>query len=330
MRRKHLSMWAVSFIVLGLLLLVTAGCGSEAAPSGGSSPSSAAVADLSAEEIVAQSNTKMAAVKSGSFTADMALQIQGDTSKITDPTGAALLSKGITLHAEGKSASDPVAVDMDINLSLADQALALGLLAEGDKMWVSYQDQWYVVDQKNSAALSTQAQTGAAPTEQLKSFGLDPADWGTTYKLVGTEDIAGTSVYHVQATADPQKLAAALMKAANDPALAKKLGDKETAKQLEQTLAQSGKQAAQLQKSLKNVTVDYWVGVDDILMHKAEFTAALDTAGMEGMEGVEGMTMKLTVTMSDFNEPVTVQAPANAKPIDTLMEQMLGGMTLGI
>jgi hypothetical protein len=34
--------------------------------------------------------------------------------------------------------------------------------------------------------------------------------------------------------------------------------------------------------------------------------------------------------MSDFNEPVTVEAPANAKPIDTLMEQMLGGMTLGI
>lgn len=87
MRHKHLSTWAVSFIALGLLLFVTAGCGSTAAPSGGSSPSSAAVTDLSAAEIVAQSNTKMAAVKSGSFTADMSLQIQGDTTKITDPTG---------------------------------------------------------------------------------------------------------------------------------------------------------------------------------------------------------------------------------------------------
>lgn len=330
MRRKHLSMGAISLVVLGLLLFVTTGCGSAAAPSGDSSPSSAAVADLSAAEIVAQSNAEMAAVKSGSFTADMALQIQGDTAKITDPTAAALLSKGITMHAEGRSASDPVAVDMDMNLSLADQALALGLLAEGDKMWVGYQDQWYVVDQKSSTALSTQAQTGAAPTEQLKSFGLDPEDWGTTYKLVGTEDIAGTSTYHVQATADPQKLATALMKAANDPALAKKLGNADTAKQLKQTLKQSEEQAAQLQKSLRNVTVDYWVGVDDMLMRKAEFTAALDSAGMEGMEGVEGMTMKLSVTMSDFNEPVTVEAPANAKPIDTLMEQMLGGMTLGI
>jgi hypothetical protein len=330
MRRKHLSKWAVSFIVLGLLLLVTAGCGSETAPSSDGSPSSAAVANLSAEEIVAQSNTKMAAVTSGSFTADMGLQIQGDTTKITDPTGAALLSKGITMHAEGKSASDPVAMDMDVNLSLADQALALGLLAQGDKMWVSYQDQWYVVDQKNSKALSTQAQTGAAPTEQLKSFGLDPAEWGTAYTLVGTEDAAGTPVYHVQATADPQKLAAALTKAANDPALAKKLGDADTAKQLKETLAQSKEQTAQLQKSLKNVTVDYWIGVDDMLMRKAEFTAALGTAGMEGMEGVEGMTMKLTVTMGDFNEPVTVEAPANAKSIDTLMEQMLGGMSLGI
>ena len=40
--------------------------------------------------------------------------------------------------------------------------------------------------------------------------------------------------------------------------------------------------------------------------------------------------MKLTMTMSDFNEPVTVEAPAKAQPFDKLMEQMFGGMTLGI
>jgi hypothetical protein len=330
MRSRRTSVLAVLFVVLGLLLLASAGCGSSATPSGSSSASSAATADLSADEIIAQSNTKMAAVKSGSFTADMGLQVQGDASKMTDATSAALLSKGVTLHAEGKSASDPVAVDMTMNLSLADQALDFGILAKGNKMWVGYQNQWYVVDQKSSTALSTQAQTGAAPTEQLKSLGLDPAEWGTTYTLVGTEDMDGTSVYHLQATADPQKLATALVKAANDPALAKKLGDASTAKQLKDTLTQNEKQAKELQKSLKNVTVDYWIGVDDMLMRKAAFAAALDTAGQKGMEGVTGMTMKMTATMSNFDEPVTVEAPANAKSIDSLMEQILGGATLGI
>ena len=330
MRHKYLSTWASLFVVVGLLLTVAAGCSSDTASSSSSPEAAAAVAEFTAEEIIEQSNAKMAAVKSASFAVDMALEVQGDTAQATDPMEQALLSEGMTLHAEGKSAAEPVAAQMDLSVTVADQALDFGLIAKGDKMWVEYEGQWYVVDQKNSSALSTQAETGAAPTEQLKSFGLDPEEWGTTYEVVGTEDIGGTPTYHLKATSDPQKLAAALMQAANDPDLAKKLGDAETANQLKQSLAQSEEQAAQLQKALTDVSVDYWVGVDDMLMRKAEFTAALDTTEQKDMEGVEGMTMKLTVTMDDFNEPVSVDPPAKAKSFDKLMETIFGGMTMGL
>ncbi len=330
MRHKHLSTWASLFVVAGLLLAVAAGCGSSDSGSSSPSPDTAAVSDLSAEEIIEQSNAKMAEVKSASFAADMALDVRGDTAQATDPIEQALLSEGMTLHAEGRSAADPVAAQMDLSVTVADQALNFGLIAKGDKMWVEYEGQWYVVDQKNSSALSTQAETGAAPTEQLKSFGLDPEEWGTTYEVVGTEDVGGTPTYHLKATSDPQKLAAALMQAANDPDLAKKLGDAETADQLKQSLAQSEEQAAQLQKALTDVSVDYWVGVDDMLMRKAEFAAALDTTEQEDMEGVEGMTIELAVTMDDFDEPVSVDPPAKAKSFDKLMETIFGGMTLGL
>ena len=59
--------------------------------------------------------------------------------------------------------------------------------------------------------------------------------------MVGAEDMAGTQVYHVKATADPAKLAEDLTKAMNDPSLLDKLGDPGTAKQLEQGLAQNKK-----------------------------------------------------------------------------------------
>jgi len=329
MRRKYVSMWMVLVLVLAVALLAAAGCGGDKAASGGS-PGATVAAGVSADQVVKDSEAKMAQVKSASFTADMGLEVQGDPNKMTDPTQKAMLSQGVSVHAEGKSATDPMAADMKLSVGLAGQTLDFGMMAQGDKAWVEYQGKWYVVDQKNSKSLSDQAKTGAAPTEQLKSLGLDPSSWGTSYEMVGTEDMAGTQVYHVKATADPAKLAADLTKAMNDPGLLDKLGDPSTAKQLEQGLAQNKKQVEELKKSLTNVTVDYWIGVDDMLMRKAEFSAGLVTKGQQGMEGVDGMTMKMSMTMADFDQPVTVTPPANALPFDKLMNEVMGGVGSGL
>ena len=327
MRRKSISRWLV--LGLALTLLAAAGCGGDTSSSIASPEATAVAAGVSADQVVKDSEAKMAQLKSASFTADMGLEVQGDPNKMTDPTQKALLSQGLSLHAEGKSATDPMASDLKISVGVAGQTLDFGLLAEGDKAWVEYQGKWYAVDQKNSKSLSDQAETGAAPTEQLKSLGLDPSAWGTSYEMVGTEDMAGTQVYHVKATADPAKLAEDLTKAMNDPSLLKKLGDPSTAKQLEQGLAQNKKQVEELKKSLKDVAVDYWIGVDDMLMRKAEFSAGLATKGQQGMEGVDGVTMKMSMTMADFDQPVTVTPPAKALPFDQLMNEVLGGMMGG-
>src|SRR5665811_2306001 len=234
-------------------------------------------------------------------------------------------SQRVSLHAEGKSATDPMASDMKMSVGIAGQTLDFGMMAQGDKAWVEYKGKWYAVDQKNSKSLSDQAKTGAAPTEQLKSLGLDPSAWGMSYEMAGTEKMAdGTQVYHVKATADPVKLAEDLTKAMNDPKLLNKLGDPSTAKQLEQGLAQNKKQVEELKKSLKDIAVDYWIGVDDMLMRKAEFSAALATKGQKDMEGIDGMSMKMSMTMADFNQPVTVTPPAKALPFDKLMNEVLG------
>jgi hypothetical protein len=327
MRHKSVSTWLV--LGLALTLLAAVGCGGSGSSSGSAPAATAAAADVSADQVVKDSEAKMAQVKSASFTADLGLDVQGDPNKMTDPTQKAMLSQGVTLHVEGKSATDPLAADMKLSAGIAGQTLDFGLMAQGDKSWVEYQGKWYAVDQKNSKSLSDQAATGAAPTEQLKSFGLDPSTWGTSYEMVGTEDLAGTQVYHVKATADPAKLAADLTKAMNDPSLLNKLGDPATAQQLEQGLSQNKQQVEELKKSLKNVTVDYWIGVDDMLMRKAEFSAALATKGQKGMEGVDGMTMTMSMTMADFDQPVTVTPPAKALPFDKLMNEVFGGMMGG-
>jgi hypothetical protein len=322
-----MSRWLV--LVLVLTLLAVAGCGGDTSTSGGSPGATAVAVGVSADQVVKDSEAKMAQLTSASFTADVGLQIQGDPTKMTDPTQKAMLSQGLTLHAEGKSATDPMAADIKMSVGIAGQTLDFGMMAQGDEAWVEYQGKWYAVDAKNSKSLSDQAKTGAAPTEQLKSLGLDPSVWGTSYEMVGAEDMAGTQVYHVKATADPAKLAEDLTKAMNDPSLLDKLGDPGTAQQLEQGLAQNKKQLEELKKSLTTVTVDYWIGVDDMLMRKAEFSAALATKGQEGMDGVDGMTMKMSMTMADFDQPVSVTPPAKALPFDKLMNEVFGGLMGG-
>jgi len=330
MRAMNPGRGAALLLALALVLVAVAGCGGSDEAATTSPATAAAVSGQSADQIVKDSEAKMATVNSASFTADLGLQVQGDTAKMTDPTAKALLSQGITVHAEGQSANDPTAMDMTMSLGIAGQNLEFGMMSQGTKSWIEYQGTWYALDNKNAKALDKQAQTGAAPTEQLKSMGIDPSSWGTSYELAGTEDLNGVQVYHVKAVADVQKLADSLTKAAADPSLEDKLGGSGSELgQLSQGLTQNKQQAEELGKSLKDATVDYWIGVDDELMYKAQFGASMDTSQQKDMQGVTGMTIKGTVTMADFDEPVDVTPPENAQSFDKFMTQLFGGMLGG-
>ena len=318
---------AVLLLVLALLV-VAVGCGGDDA-STADSPAAMAAGGVSADQIVKDSEAKMATVNSASFIADLSLEMQGDTEKMTDPTAQALLSDGVTFHAEGASGNDPTAVNMTMSLAIAGQNLEFGMMTEGKQSWIEYQGTWYALDTKNAKQLDEQAQSGGTPTEQLKSMGIDPSSWGTEYELAGTETLDGVEVYHIKAVADPQKLADSLMKAAEDPKLQQQLGGSGELSQLGQGLTQDKEQTEELAKSLQEATVDYWIGVEDQYMYKAQFTGSLDTSGQKDMEGVTGMTMKGTVGMSAFDEPVEVEAPKSAKSFDTFMNQLFGGMMMG-
>ncbi len=334
MRARVTNRGIILLVVLALLLAAVgvAGCGgSDKAASSASSAAVTVAADgRSADQIVKDSEAKMAAVTSAAFTADFALKVEGDTSKMTDPTAKALLGQGVSFSAQGKSAKDstvgPVA-DMTMTVGIAGQNLEFGMKAVGKQAWLQYQGSWYKVDSKNAKALDKQAQNGAAPTQQLKSLGIDPSTWGSEYQLAGTEDLNGVQVYHIKAEADPQKLAESLAKAAEDPKLNKELGNAAgSLGQLGSGLTGNAAQAGELAKTLKSATVDYWIGVDDAYMYKAQFAGAMDMSGQKDSQGMSGLTMNGTVTMSDFDQAVAVAKPSGAKPFKEFMNSLFGGM----
>ncbi len=312
------------------LLVAVAGCGGSDKASSGASAAATTASGVDAAQIVKDSETKMATVNSAAFTADFGLQVQGDTAKMTDPTAKALLSQGITLHAEGASANDPTAVDMTMSLGIAGQNLEFGMKSLGKKSWLEYQGAWYALDAKNAKSLDKQAQTGAAPTEQLKSMGVDPSTWGATYQMVGTEDLGGVQVYHVKAAADPQKLADSLMKAAESPALQKQLGGSSSQLgQLGSGLTQNKKQAQELSKSLKDATWSTGSASTTSSCTRRSSAPPWTRRRRRTCRASPAVTLKGAVTMSKFDEPVDVTPPAGAKSFKDFMNQLFGGMLGG-
>ena len=330
MRRKNLSLWAVLVLALALAAVFAAGCGGDggtnAPADAGGSPSAAA--ELTPQEMVDQSQAAMQDMNSAAFTADLKLELDGDPSKMSDPTAKQLLSAPITVHVEGSSSTDPMAADMDVTVSLMGQNLAMGVLVDDKKAWVEYDKAWYAVPQENTQALGS-GDSGALPTEQLADIGLDPQKWNVEWQLAGTETVDGVEVYHLTASPDVKTIADDVMKALNDPKLYEKLGDPQTAAQLKALEAQNAKQMKELQKALEDVSVELWIETDSLYLRKGVVAIGMDMSGVEGAEGVTAMTIDVEFTMSDFDEPVEVKPPAKSKDFDALMNELVGGMMGG-
>lgn len=318
MPRIRSLVWSVLLCALTVALVGTVGCGDSGSRSDGTA--------LSADQILARSQTKMAEVTSAAFVDDLKVTTEGDASAMNDAIAQAMLSDGLTVHAEGNCTVDPRTVDADISMGLAGQTIAFGVLAEGDQAWVQYEDAWYKLDAEDMKGLGLETSASPASANQLEGLGLGMSAWGTAYELLGTEDLDGTKVYHIAGTIDPQKLADSLVSAAASPDATWELSDDTAAAEIAGELKKSKKQVEQLKKALTDATIDYWIGVDDQLMYKIEMAASLDTSDLEGAEGLTGAKLKASIALSDFDEPVEVTPPAQAKPIDELMNQLFGGM----
>lgn len=323
MRRTYLSSLSLLLALLLAVVLVVGCGGNEAASSEEGSP--APEVELTAQEIVDQSEQAMQEVTSASFTADVALKVEGDPAKMTDPTAKQLLDSPITFHAEGRSGDKPVAAEMDMTVAFMGQNLAMSMVAKGSKAWLQYEGAWYAVPEENTKGL-TEEETSALPTEQLEDLGLDPTAWDVEWELVGTETVDGAEVYHVAAKPDAKKMAADLMKALQDPKLYEKLGDPATAEQLKAQTAQSEQQLKELEKAMDSVAVDLWIETESMYMRKGAIAVGLDMTGVEDAQGVTAMSAEIGFTMADFNEPIEVEPPAKAKDFEKFMNELLGGM----
>lgn len=317
-------------LAVALSLATVVGCGSKKS----SSNSSGGNAALTGNDIAAKSDAAMAKITSSTIGLDATATISADLTKV-DAQTKALLSGPLSVNGTIKAAQSSGAVaklDMTMTAKAAGQSFDIGLKIDGKNGWLSLMKQWYALppgalSQLNSPAPGASSAAGGI-SAQLGALGIDTKSWVTGRTIVGTETLDGTSVYHVADVLDAAAIGKGVASLAQT-GLAMG-GSTLGATTSPQNLKDAQALATALQNGLKDLKVDTWYEKDTFYLRKLVVSATLDVSSdpQAAKVGIKGGTFNLTLTMGDFNAPVTVTPPASSLPFDKLLGG-LSGLTGG-
>lgn len=303
--RERFSRFPTLFALLLTLIVAAliAGCG------GGDDGGESADGDTDAQTILSRSLGAGESIESGVL--DLELSVEGSP----EATGsiAASIKGPFQSSGDGGLPQLDFAGQATISAGGTDEDFEGGITLTADGGYISYAGQAYELDAgtfellQSSYEQSSELQEEQGEGNSLAQFGIDPAEWVTELTNEGTEDLEGTEVVHVSGTADVGKLVADLT------SITEQTG------QSDQVDTAS---LAQLEDSIKNATIDVYAAADDSTLRK--FTLSLDivdpTATPEATTAVE-----LSIGIADPGEEQEIEAPADAEPIEALLQQFPTG-----
>jgi hypothetical protein len=241
---------------------------------------------LTPAELLEQSAA--AAQEAGPFR--IALEATGQID-VADPSavpGGNLLNGPLDISGEGP-VDPPDKASIDASIELSGLPLQLNITRVGDEVFVGALGQDFRV---------------ALPAEQVALLDLGAlyptlVDWIATPAEDGREEIDGTETVKVTGEIDPVRALGGL---------APLLGGEEPS-------------AADARAALREGTVEAWIGTEDLLPRRVHLV--LDADGARIAEGVGRVEIDLTANMTEWGQPVDIQAPANPQELDT---DQLGGL----
>lgn len=218
-------------------------------------------------------------------------------------------------------------LDAELNLDsdVQDFSGEAGLTSAGDSAFVSFQGTDYEVPAdafreftQSYAELQQQSQSEEEQGGNLlSSLGVDPSGWLTDLENEGTEDVEGTETVKITGTADVPKLVEDLRTLAENAPEA--VG--------QQDLDALG----DLTDVVESADFSFYTGSDDDILRKVEASLHLNPADSEGAP--DSVDVDFSLTLSELNEPQEISAPADAQPLqgllDTLGVQIPGSGTGG-
>jgi hypothetical protein len=210
-----------------------------------------------------------------------------------------------------------------------------GITVTEDNAYVTYNDQAYEVGSDAFTQLRDQveAQASAAGADSATSFSegckqaveqaggdatacdIDFASWFTNLTNEGNEDVGGTDTVHISGDADVAQILTDVGNiAASIPSAASSGFDPS--------------QLSLLSGAVTDASIDVYSGTDDHVLRKVAVSLAIDPSALgAAAAGVGTISVSFSVEIAGLNEPQTIEAPANPKPINELLGNL--GVDLG-
>ncbi len=255
----------------------------------------------------------------GSFTLSLSGPFQG-----VEDNAAALPQLDLTASVTGEGAGQSIDFEG-------------GVVVTEDNAYVEYGGETYEVGtdtfkslQESIEASASQAEDstggdaaasfreGCAQAIEAQGGDADACDfevsgWFTDLTNDGTEDVEGTEAVHVSGSVDVEQMLADIV------GLAESIPDSAPVDQAE---------IDQATEAISDASFDLYSGADDDLLRKLDLNVKVDPSAVEGATPVpvDAVDLGISFAFSDVNEEQTIEAPADAKPIDELLGQVgLGG-----
>jgi hypothetical protein len=259
-------------------------------------------------------------------------------------------SASLTLSGPFQGAeNDPAAIpQLDWTASVdaegAGQSFSFegGLIVSEDNAFVEYQGETYELGQDLFNEFKRAAEQSAAQAEETQAEGgsigdafrasceqsisqaggdtsacdIDFSSWLTDLESDGTEDIEGTETDHISGSVNVEQMFSDLT------ALGAATGEAQIPEA----------QLDQASEVVSDASFDLYSGVEDRILRGLDFNLGIDPSAIPGGEtsGVESADVSFSLRLSGVNEPQTIDAPTDARPLDDLLGQLgLGGLPLG-
>jgi hypothetical protein len=265
-------------IALAALIAVgLAACGGDGGGDGGGGENAAE--GLTPAQLLTRSSA--AAQELTSFHAVVAATGQIDLSGGGGDDVGGLLRGPLDISGEGP-VQPPDKASLDVRLGLSGLPLQGNVTRVGDDVYVSFLGQDFALD---------------LPPEQVALLDLGAlyptlVEWAKAPVAAGTEEIDGASTVKVEADLDPARALTSLAP----------------------VLGVSGVTPARAAAALRTGRFEAWIGTEDLLPRRVHVGLAADGARLQ--QDLGDVELDLTVDLSDFDAPVDITAPSDARPLD--------------
>lgn len=315
-----------SLMLLVVLLAVLLGLGAVACGSGKT------VNGLTPEEAITASMKAAETASSQSGTYEIAVTIDADSSD-SDPMLQAFLGQPIKITGDFATQMDPLRLDVTMGLDLMGMGLGLGVRAIDDEFWLNMLGEWYVIpaDQLQELDLASTTELSASMLQMMSDNDIDPNNWLKDLKVVGKEKLADTEVTHLSGALDIQKMFTDVITLIQDPEFATLMGDMAQSDSIVSMPDASEIQEAQdmLDQMFQSAAFDLWLA-DDNSLRKMMANIDMSIPQEMGLPGLTGVNVLLAMAYDEPGQTVEVTAPASAKPIEQMQEDLANNPLLSL